>query len=141
MFIEKLEKLFQQYQIAFMQFDAKAVSHCYQLPCSLSTPDQMLIIENSTEFEQEFETIFQQLQQANTTEVKATQASCLALSETLVLTCIDWAFVDNTGNIFADFSAFYHLVYQEDSYKIISVSSQDLSQSKMLEQTLDIEHK
>jgi len=129
--LDKLTELFEQYIKAFVHNNTSAVSQCYQVPCTLSTPDKMLVIENQSDFEKEFEQIFLQLKQAGMSKVKPLKASCLALTDTLVLACIDWAFIDGSGDVFADFSAFYHLASHQEGYKIISVSSQDLSQSKV----------
>ncbi len=135
---KKLEKLFQQYIEAFSEYDLNKVARCYQLPCSLSTPDRMIVVENEHAFNQEFSDIFQQLLQANTQQINALNASYLALNSHLALTCVDWAFINDEGETFADFSAFYHIDIREDNGKIISVSSFDLSQSQQFSSTLDI---
>jgi len=137
-YIDKLEQLFHTYLHAFINYDISAVSECYQDVCSLTTPDKMLVIETKGEFEQEFQMIFTQLRQAGMTDVKALNASCISVGNNIVLACVDWAFYDNDKNVFADFSAFYHLEYQQGCYKIFSVNSQDLSQSKQFTQNLNI---
>lgn len=135
----RLEKLFHTYLEAFLNYDTQRVRQCYLLPCTLSTPDKMLVINNSHEFDNEFGAIFEQLKVANIKQIIATNASYVCLANNLMLVCIDWAFVDCEGITFADFSAFYHIMEQDSQLKIVNVNSHSLSQSKQLPLTLVIE--
>tara|TARA_R110000782_G_C14816971_1_gene413349 strand:- start:6794 stop:6991 length:198 start_codon:yes stop_codon:yes gene_type:complete len=60
------------------------------------------------------------------------------LSESLILACIDWQFIDTKGDVFTDFSAFYHLALNNEQWQIFNVVSQELSQSIALNETFDI---
>jgi len=129
---KQLDKLFQAYILAFKQYDLSAVQQCYQLPCTLHTPDKVAYLANDISFKQEFDDIFTVLKHAKTENILATKATySLGIAETIDV-CIDWAFVDDTKEVFADFCAFYHLVKVAEQYKIISVVSHDLSNSVTL---------
>jgi hypothetical protein len=129
---QQLDNLFQAYILAFKQYDLLAVQQCYQLPCSLHTPDKIAYIANDADFKQEFVDIFTVLKHANTQNITATNASySLGVADTIDV-CIDWAFIDGKNDVFTDFCAFYHLVKVEEQYKIISVVSHDLSNSVAL---------
>ncbi len=128
----ELDNLFQAYISAFKHYDLSAVQTCYQLPCTLHTPDKIAYIANNASFKQEFDDIFTVLRHANTEEIIATKASYSLAANDSIDVCIDWAFVDDTKEVFADFCAFYHLVKVAEQYKIISVVSHDLSNSVTL---------
>ena len=129
---KQLDNLFQAYILAFKQYDLSAVQQCYQLPCTLHTPDKVAYLANNVNFKQEFDDIFTVLRHANTQNIIATKATySLGVAETIDV-CIDWAFIDDKKEMFADFCAFYHLVKVEEQYKIISVVSHDLSNSVTL---------
>jgi len=126
---EQLENLFQEYISAFKQYDLSAVQLCYQLPCSLHTPEKIAYLHNSDSFTQEFKDIFTVLQHAKTENIIATQASYNQSVGTSLDVCIDWAFIDSKNEVFADFTAFYHVIKVEQDLKILSVVSHDLSNS------------
>ncbi|MDP7592673.1 MAG: hypothetical protein QF552_08265 [Litorilituus sp.] len=140
---QKLEVLFGQYLNAFERYDLDKVCDCYHLPCTLNTPDKIVLINDVKQCEQEFSAIFTQLAQANTDKIIARKASYMHLNENLVIACIDWDFVDDKAQVFADFSAFYHIsVTYSDSakitiqeLKIINVVSHELSNSISLPHT------
>jgi hypothetical protein len=129
---QQLDNLFQAYILAFKQYDLSAAQQCYQLPCTLHTPDKVAYLASDASFKQEFEDIFTVLRHANTQNIIATKATySLGVVDTIDV-CIDWAFIDDKEEVFADFCAFYHLVKVEEQYKIISVVSHDLSNSVTL---------
>ncbi|NQZ22708.1 MAG: hypothetical protein HRT53_11690 [Colwellia sp.] len=129
---KQLDHLFQAYISAFKHYDLSAVQACYQLPCTLHTPDKIAYIANNVSFKQEFDDIFTVLRHANTENIIATKATySLGIDDTIDV-CIDWAFIDKSKEVFADFCAFYHLVKVAEQYKIISVVSHDLSNSVAL---------
>jgi len=135
---KQLDSLFQTYILAFKQYDLSAAQQCYQLPCTLHTPDKVAYLANNANFKQEFDDIFTVLRHANTQDIVATKATySLGVGETIDV-CIDWAFIDDKKEVFADFCAFYHLVQVEERYKIISVVSHDLSNSVTLMYDLSI---
>ena len=69
---QQLDNLFQEYIAAFKQYDLSAVQNCYQLPCTLHTPDKIAYLADNTSFKQEFGDIFTVLQHANTENIIAT---------------------------------------------------------------------
>ena len=114
----------------------KQVTSCYHLPCTLHTPEKIVLLTDSLVCEQELTKIFNQLQQENTQDIKVTKASYSVVNDNIILANIDWAFTDEQGQIFADFCAIYHLVLIADQLKIINVVSHDLSNSLSLDYPL-----
>jgi hypothetical protein len=78
------------------------------------------------------------LKQGNTKDIRVTKATFSEYIDGSVDVCIDWQFVDEKGEVFADFCAFYHVVNLEKNYKIISVVSHELSNSVELSSVLEI---
>jgi len=138
---QKLVNLFQSYISGFKKYDLAAVQACYCLPCSLHTPEKIAYLGNSDDFAKEFTEIFTVLQQAKTENILVTKASFNKSYNGAVDVCIDWAFIDDTGEVFADFCAFYHVVEIEQQYKIINVVSHELSNSVELMSSLSLASK
>jgi len=132
----KLEQLFKHYQNAFLQCDLDGVSSCYHLPCTLNTPDKLVLLSSPTDCQQEFSAIFTQLKEANTRDVLAKKASFEQMSEQLYLVCIDWDFIDGQGQVFADFTAIYHVLDTGEALKIVNVVSHELESSLTLTTSL-----
>jgi len=130
---KKIVSLFKDYLAAFKSYDLAKVAACYHLPCTLHTPDKVVLLKNSKECLQEFSNIFTQLQQAKTSDIIARKASYSLVTKNLLFACVDWEFLDDQGEIFADFCAIYHLVLIDNELKIINVVSHDLSNSLSLE--------
>ena len=130
---KKVISLFINYLSAFKAYDLDKVSACYHLPCTLNTPDKVILLKDTKTLLQEFNDIFIQLKQAKNSNIKADKASYSLLTENLLLACIDWAFFNEQGEIFADFCALYHLAIVENELKIINVVSHDLSNSLTLD--------
>tara|TARA_R110000782_G_scaffold2311_1_gene9017 strand:- start:5 stop:259 length:255 start_codon:yes stop_codon:yes gene_type:complete len=66
-----IEQLFQRYLKAFHQQNMVDIRKCYQLPCTLHTPDQVVLIDNESIFEREFLDIFTVLSHAKITRFVA----------------------------------------------------------------------
>jgi len=145
-FKHKIENLFSQYLTAFKGYNLDDVCACYHLPCTLNTPDRIVLLENENQCRQEFSDIFEQLKQANTSEISAQKASFMMINENLLLACIDWCFLDSDEEVFADFSAFYHISIVSNisaestnqELKIMNVISQELSNSISLVHSFSI---
>jgi len=145
---QKLETLFEQYLNAFENYDLENVCACYHLPCTLNTPDKIVLVNDIEQCKQEFNDIFSQLQQANTGKIVARKASYMKLDENLILACVDWDFIDDKEQVFADFSAFYHISIKcADSaeetiqeLKIINVVSHELSNSISLPHSFSVKN-
>lgn len=129
---KKIAELFKNYLSAFKNYDLDKVVACYHLPCTLNTPDKVVLLTDIKACQQEFSDIFTQLKQAKTSDIIAEKASYSLLSENLFFACIDWTFIDGQGEIFADFCAIYHLILINNELKIINVISHDLSNSLAL---------
>jgi hypothetical protein len=122
----KLERLFKGYQDAFIGYDIDKLSACYHLPCTLNTPEQITLLNSSDDFKNEFETIFSQLKEGNISSVVVKNSTYSQMTEQLYLVCIDWDFIDEQGEIFADFAAIYHVIDVNGELKIVNVTSHDL---------------
>ncbi len=133
----KLQKLFKRYQEAFLTYNIEEVINCYHLPCTLNTPDKIVLLANQSDCEKEFSEIFTQLKTVDTSNIIANKASYMQVSEQLYLVCIDWDFIDGQGQVFADFAAVYHVLDSEGSLKIINVISHELESSLTLAEPLN----
>lgn len=129
----QIVSLFTGYLAGFKSYDLGKVTSCYHLPCTLHTPDKIVLLNNAKACRQEFSDIFKQLKQAKTSDILVKKASYSLITENLFFVCIDWAFIDGQGEIFADFCAIYYLVLIENELKIINVVSHDLSNSLSLD--------
>ncbi len=132
MLTHKIENLFNHYLSAFKAYSIDGVSACYHLPCTLSTPDKVLLLTTKEQCQQEFFDIFTQLKASDTTNIIAKKASYQKIAENLTLVCIDWEFIDDKRNVFTDFCAYYHLVEINQTAKIVNVVSHELSNSLTL---------
>jgi|TARA_B110000438_G_C15782260_1_gene636832 hypothetical protein len=136
-----IEKLFQRYIAAFHQQNMVETQQCYQLPCTLHTPDKVVLIDNEEAFKREFIDIFTVLSHAEIKHFVPLKSSFSVLKDDLVLACIDWQFIDSKDEVFTDFSAFYHLLLKEGQWRIFNVVSQELSQSIDLNTPFNIAYK
>jgi hypothetical protein len=132
----KLQTLFKCYQNAFIHYDMSEVINCYHLPCTLNTPDKIVLLLSQSDCYKEFGAIFTQLKEAKTSNVIAKKASFEQVSKQLYLVCIDWDFIDGQGQVFADFTAIYHVLDNDDTLKIVNVISHELDSSLTLTESL-----
>jgi hypothetical protein len=132
--------LFKDYISAFEQCNLTAARACYQLPCTLHTPEKIAYLSSVEAFNKEFEEIFTVLQHANTQKIIPTSASYNLSANSSVDVCIDWAFIDDNNEVFADFSAFFHVIKVAEQFKIVSVVSHDLTNSVELPLQIQLMH-
>ncbi len=133
----KLQELFKRYQDAFIHYNIDEVSSCYHLPCTLNTPDKVILLSSPSDCLQEFGTIFTQLKEAKTSGIIAKKSSFEQVSKQIYLVCIDWDFIDGQGQVFADFTAIYHVLDSEGALRIVNVISHELDSSLSLTEPLD----
>ncbi|NQY89246.1 MAG: hypothetical protein HRT51_16160 [Colwellia sp.] len=132
---QQIETLFDNYLSAFRSYDLDAVVACYHLPCTLHTPDKIVLVNNIDDCRQELNNIFTQLKQANTAKIIAQKSSYMSINDDLLLACVDWNFIDEQGQVFADFCAYYHISIlnsPEQKLAIINVVSHELANSLSL---------
>ena len=141
MHTQAIEELFQHYIVAFQQQEMSAVKQCYQLPCTLHTPDKAVLITNDKTFTEEFLDIFTVLSHAKISHFLPLKSSFSQLKDDVILACVDWQFIGPNEEVFTDFSAFYHLVLTTGQWRIFNVVSQELSQSIDLETPFKIAYK
>ena len=130
---QALIKLFKDYISAFEQYNFTAARACYHLPCTLHTPDKIAYLSDSESFDKEFEEIFIVLKHAKTKKIMPSAARFNNSANSSVDICVDWAFIDDNDEIFADFTAFFHVIKIAEQFKIVSVVSHDLTNSIELE--------
>mgnify|MGYP005985317867 CR=1 FL=1 len=138
---QQIENLFNHYLAAFSAYDLEGVVACYHIPCTLHTPDKIALVNSIEDCRQEFSDIFTQLKQANTAKIVARSASYMSINDDLLLACVDWDFIDDQGEVFADFCAYYHisaLNSTEQELAIINVVSHELVNSLSLANTFSI---
>ena len=130
-----IETLFSNYLAAFMRNDLKALQALYSLPCMLATPDEVKWLTSSESFKSSFNDIFTQLNHANVATIDYSRASYCQLSSTLVNACVEWQFVDGNNQVFAQFCAFYVIHLFNEQWRIVNVTSFDISQYQQLANT------
>lgn len=132
----KLQQLFKSYQNAFLHYDIDGVSNCYHLPCTLNTPDKIVLLSSKADCQIEFGAIFTQLKEGNVGDIIAKRASFERVSKQLYLVCIDWDFIDGEEQVFAGFSAIYHVLDTDGTLQIVNVVSHELDSSLSLSEQL-----
>ena len=141
MITKQVATLFECYLAAFNSYDLEAVVACHHFPCTLHTPDRIVLLNNVDDCRQEFNDIFTQLKHAKTAKVIPRKASYSFIKDDLLLVCIEWEFVNEKGQIFSDFCAYYHLSTldsDEQTLVIVNVVSHELTNSISLENALSI---
>jgi len=138
---QQIENLFNQYLTAFSAYDLDAVVACYHTPCTLHTPDKIVLVNSIDDCRQALNDIFTQLKQANTAKIVARSASYMSINDDLLLACVDWDFIDEQGQVFADFCAYYHISIVNSAKQelaIVNVVSHELVNSLSLANTFSI---
>jgi len=138
---KQIESLFDNYLAAFSTYDLDSVVACYHIPCTLHTPDKIVLVNSIDDCRQELNDIFTQLKQANTANIVARKASYMSINDELLLACVDWDFIDEQGQVFADFCAYYHISILNSSKQklaIVNVVSHELSNSLSLTNAFSI---
>ncbi|NQY64110.1 MAG: hypothetical protein HRT38_10330 [Alteromonadaceae bacterium] len=132
MLLSKLQTLFNDYLAGFRGYNIAQLQTCYHLPCTLNTPDNIVLVKNEQALASELGKILAQLKQGDIETILPVSASYEAINENLALVSIDWHFIDNNGQMFADFCAIYHVQINAESAEIINVASHELSNSLSL---------
>lgn len=138
MLVTQLQNLFTQYHQAFKTQNIIDVLACYHLPCTLMTPDKLVLLSNTKEAEQEFIRIFEGINRVNITSFKAVNANFEPISESIIAVNIHWQFFDEKKEIIADFSALYHILKNEQQFKIFQVISHEVESSLHLSFPLNL---
>jgi len=136
---KKLQQFFKHYQQGFIHFNVNDVASCHHLPCTLNTPDKIVLLVEYADCIQEFNAIFVQLKAAKVINLEAKNTCYEKVSEQLYIVCIEWEFIDEQGDIFSDFTAVYHVLVVEELLKIVNVVSHELSNSLSLSQRFTLQ--
>ena len=132
---QQIKTLFDNYLAAFSAYDLDAVVECYHIPCTLHTPDKIVLVNSIDDCRQELSDIFTQLKQAKTVKIVAQKSSYMSINDDLLLACVDWSFIGEQEQIFANFCAYYHLSITsstKQNLSIVNVVSHELSNSLSL---------
>ena len=134
MITSSIEHLFNRFLQGFKNFDLTMVKNCYHLPCTLNTPEKIRVINTDAELSDEIKDIFEQLTNEQFAGVELSNTSYMQLSDDITFVSIDWKFVDQTKQVFAEFSTFYHLTMKrkDKQLKIINATSHQISNSQSL---------
>ncbi|WP_448214042.1 hypothetical protein [Colwellia sp. MEBiC06753] len=138
---QQLVNFFLRYIEGFSYYDLSILSNCYQLPCVLSTPEKTIVLSSKAEFDNEFSVIFDMLKTNNTQGFKAANTTYQWLNKHLVCVSIDWKFVGENNQVFAEFSALYHLSFIQEQFKIFNVVSHDTALGTPFEHRLNLQIK
>jgi hypothetical protein len=130
---KKIALFFKNYLTSFKHYDLINITACYHLPCTLHTPDQIMLLKSMEACQQELSNIFNQLKQEEISNIIAKKASYSVITDDVFLVNIDWEFLDGQGEVFTDFCAIYHLILIDNELKIINIVSHDLSNSQSLD--------
>ena len=132
---QQIKTLFDNYLAAFSAYDLDTVVECYHIPCTLHTPDKIVLVNSIDDCRQELSDIFTQLKQAKTVKIVAQKSSYMSINDDLLLACVDWNFIGEQEQIFANFCAYYHLSITsstKQNLSIVNVVSHELSNSLSL---------
>lgn len=130
--VNQLQQLFKAYYQAFSTQNMVETLACYQLPCSLATPERIVFLANNTQAEQEFSQIFSWLEQAKVAYIEAGSASFTKINENIFMVNIYWFFLDQNKQVIADFAALYHVIKTNEQLKIFQVISHEIESSIQL---------
>ncbi|MBB6542253.1 hypothetical protein [Thalassotalea piscium] len=126
---EKLAVFFQGYITCFKDYDIDNLKKYYQLPCTLSTPDKLILVQSTEAFMQEFSEIFMQLKNANTNDFNFSQITYTEVNNALTVVGGQWTFINDQQEVFAAFFACYHILAENNSFKIVNVMSHEVENS------------
>lgn len=129
---------FYDYLTAITEQNIAALFACYTLPCTLSSPEKLVLLTNEETFNAEFTDIFKLLTNANVSAIKLLNTCYQAINEHCYLVNINWQFLAEHQQIFSEFCAVYHLSVVNQQVKIINVISQDVTQQLLLPNQLTI---
>ncbi|PCI63522.1 MAG: hypothetical protein COB35_00270 [Gammaproteobacteria bacterium] len=107
---QQLKHLFSNYHQAFKAQNIDQVLAYYHLPCTLLTPDKLVLLSTKESFDLEFEKIFIGIKQAGITSFKALEASYAQINNDIVVVNVHWQFFAENDEIIADFYALYHIL-------------------------------
>ena len=128
----KIEQFFHDFIDGFKTNNIKQLQGCYHFPCTLNTPDHIDIIVNEEQLTAYLDAIFAQLENEQFSQLQISNAHYTVMNNELILASIDWAFIDAAGEVFSQFSAFYHLACKNTQFSIMNAVSHDIKNSQKL---------
>ena len=133
-----LSVFFQHYVSAFTAQHTETLVNCYQIPCTLSSPDNVVLISTEKQLIETLVDANSQINQANIAGVKLLDSSYQSLSDDLFLVNIGWQLLTQDNQVYTEFCAIYYVAVINNKLKIININSQELSQSLNLANTLTL---
>lgn len=112
-FSDAVNQLFSNYLAGFSRYELERVMRCYLPYCTLSTPDELKVIDDQALLADTLNGIFDQLKAHQVASIDITNASFDRLAENSAIACVHWQFIDVNNTTFADFCAFYHIERQQ----------------------------
>jgi hypothetical protein len=128
----KIEQFFHVFIDGFKTNNINQLQACYHFPCTLNTPEHIDIIINKEQLAVYLDAIFVQLENEQFSQLQISNAHYTLMNNELILASIDWVFVDDAGDVFSHFSAFYHLACKNNQLFIINAVSHDIKNSQKL---------
>ena len=135
---QRLEAFFQQFLLSFAEKDTTQFSELYHLPCTLYSPDDIVLLNSKEQFDRKFGQIFQQLTEVNLSAIKLLNGCFQITSQNLYLVNIGWQLFDDSEQLISEFCAIYHIADIEQELQIINVMSQELSAMLTLPHSLSL---
>ncbi|MGJ8693986.1 MAG: hypothetical protein ACSHW0_16070 [Thalassotalea sp.] len=135
---EQLSVFFQHYVSAFTQQKIDTLGDFYHLPCTLSSPDNLVLINNHQQLVDTLTAACTQLNQADISGLKLLNACYQPINTDLYLVNIGWQFLTEDKAVYTEFCAIYYLAVIDQKLKIININSQELSHSLDLPNTLTL---
>lgn len=133
MLTTQLQQLFNGYHQAFKAQNITEVLSCYHLPCTLLTPDRLVLLDNEQAAVSEFTEIFSGINGLDIQSFKALEASYgmvnEAVDEPIIMVNIHWQFFNASNEVLADFCALYHIIKIQQQLKIFQVISHENEQT------------
>jgi predicted transcriptional regulator len=129
---QQLQQFFNHYHQAFKAQNIVDVLSCYHFPCTLVTPDRLVLLNNRQAAEVEFNEIFLGINRLGIQSFKALEASYDVINtdddNTILMVNIHWQFFNKEKDILADFAALYHIIKHQQQLNIFQVISHENEQ-------------
>ena len=135
----QLKQFIQRYIACFAEYDLTTLQRFYQLPCTLSTPDKLVLVASTNDFEEEFSQIFAQLKEAQTAAFSFNEISFTQVSDSMIILGGHWRFKNAAQEPFAEFFACYHLIKKNDKLTIVNVMSHQVENAITFAEKLVLE--
>jgi hypothetical protein len=132
-----LSQFFSSYLTGFIKQQVQLVASCYQVPCIMTTPDEMNILDSHQALVNKFNQIFSQLDALQVDSYQIRHASVQRLEKSQVLVLISWQLFAQTQPV-TEFSVYYTVEQPSDRRNSAFVIRNVISHH--LENTIELVH-